>query len=99
MGLAARRLCTNYHSYLFLGCFADLDRGEFIFDKFEPELRSHSLKDWLILRTDVPEYVMSVLTPELALMLIKDDLKINDEQARITLTKSANVGTILNGVK
>jgi hypothetical protein len=40
-----------------------------------------------------------VLTPELALMLIKDDLKIDSEQARHILERSDDMGRLLNDVE
>jgi hypothetical protein len=42
---------------------------------------------------------MSVLTPELASMLIQDDLKIDDEQARDILERSDDLGSMLNDVE
>ena len=65
--------------------------------KFTSELRCLSASDDLISSGGVSEFVQAVLVPELALLLIKDDMNIDDEeQAREVLRNSVDIGHMLN---
>lgn len=44
----------------------------------------------------VPDYVNAVLVPELAVMLIKEDMRVAEEVARDILRKSTRLGELLN---
>lgn len=44
----------------------------------------------------VPDYVKAVLVPELAVMLIIEDMRVDEEMARSILQKSARPGELLN---
>lgn len=47
--------------------------------------------------TGVSNYVNTVLMPELAMMLIKEDMRIGDEKARRILQESRRLGEKLHG--
>lgn len=65
--------------------------------KFTSKLRHLSTSDDLISSRGVSEFVQAVLIPELALLLIKDDMGIDDEeQAREVLRNSVDIGHMLN---
>ena len=53
-------------------------------------------KDRLLRMVGVGAYVVTVLVPELAAMLIKEDMKVDDETARQILQKSAGLGETLH---
>jgi hypothetical protein len=54
-------------------------------------------EDPLLCKVGVGAYVVTVLVPELAVMLIKEDMKVdNDETARQILQKSAGLGETLH---
>ena len=46
--------------------------------------------------TGVADYVVTVLIPELAVMLIKDDMRVCDKEARRILQDSRRLGEILH---
>jgi hypothetical protein len=64
------------------------------------ELRSdfprRAVEDRLLRKVGVGEYVATVLGPELAVMLIKEDMKVCDETARQILQESAPLGETLH---
>jgi hypothetical protein len=54
-------------------------------------------KDRLLRMVGVGAYVVTVLVPELAVMLIKEDMKVDDDEtARQILQKSAGLGETLH---
>jgi len=99
MGHAAWTSCTRLlvipHD---LNIYANRDRAEFITDTFASELPRLAKEDWLVSKVGVPEFVLSVITPELTTMLIKDDMKVGDEEARDILERSEVLGMTLNDV-
>ena len=65
--------------------------------KFTSKLRRLSASDDLISSGGVSEFVQAVLVPELALLLIKVDMNIDDEeQVREVLRNSVDIGHMLN---
>ena len=65
--------------------------------KFTSKLRLLSASDDLISSGGVSEFVQAVLVPELALLLIKNDMNIDDEEhAREMLRNSVDIGHMLN---
>jgi RTC4-like domain len=65
------------------------------------ELRSdfprRMLKDLLLRMVRVGTYIITVLVPELAVILIKEDIKVdNDKTARQILQKSTGLGETLH---
>lgn len=71
-------------------------RVENIMSRFSLKLRRLTATDKLISSGGISSYVQAVLVPELAVLLVKDDMSVDDERARNILRDSANVGNILN---
>ena len=64
--------------------------------RFASKLRRQAASDQLISSGGVSRYVQAVLVPELAILLIKDDMKVDDEKAREVLRDSVDIGNLLN---
>ena len=64
--------------------------------RFASKLRRQAASDKLISSGGVSRYVQAVLVPELAILLIKDDMKVDDEKAREVLRDSVDIGNLLN---
>ncbi|SLM40109.1 Restriction of telomere capping protein 4, C-terminal [Lasallia pustulata] len=68
-----------------------------IIENFSPTLRRLAASDKLISSGGVSDYVQAVLVPELAVMLVKEDMGIDDdERAREILRESVEIGDLLN---
>lgn len=67
-----------------------------IITRFDAKLRHLSTKDKLISSISVSSYVQVVLAPEMAVMLVKEDMGVDDEAARALLKESAALGNLLN---
>ena len=73
------------------------DRTENIMTRFTSKIRRLSASDNLISVGGVSEFVQAVLVPELAVLLIKEDMDIDDdERAREVLRNSVDIGHLLN---
>jgi hypothetical protein len=89
--------CFSPFPGYFLTTFADASRTRYIVDEFGPELRRKAITDWLLRTTGVPDYVLMILTPELAVTLIKEDMRVCDEEkARRILQESRRLGETLH---
>ena len=64
--------------------------------RFASKLRRLAASDKLISSGGVSRYVQAVLVPELATLLIKDDMKVDEERAREVLNDSVDIGNLLN---
>ena len=64
--------------------------------RFARKLRQLAASDKLISSGGVSGYVQAVLIPELAVLLIKDDMKVDEEKAREVLRESVDIGILLN---
>ena len=69
---------------------------EHIIKAFSKQIREVATKDKLIPATGATGYAQAVLVPEVALMLIKEDLGVDEERAREVMEESAEVGDLLN---
>lgn len=67
-----------------------------IIARFTAKLRRLSTEDKLISSNSVSRFVQAVLAPEMAVMLVKEDMKVDDETARALLRESAALGNLLN---
>ena len=67
-----------------------------IIARFTTKLRRLSTEDRLISSNSVSRYVQAVLAPEMAFMLVKEDMGVDDETARALLRESAALGNLLN---
>ena len=70
--------------------------SENIMGRFTPLLKRRSVKDRLISARGVTPYVQSVLVPEVAVLMIMDDLAVDIEEARDILTESSAIGELVN---
>ena len=59
--------------------------------EFKSELRQRAVRDGLTRVIGICHFVTGVLVPELAVMLIKDDMKLCDESARQILGRLKTV--------
>ena len=84
------------NSFLLLQYVPDAIRVEHILAEFGPELRRRAVSDGLIRTSGLIYYVITVLVPELAVMLIQEDMKVCDETARQILQVSAHLGETLH---
>lgn len=64
--------------------------------KFASRIRRLAGTDKLVSAAGVSGFVQAVLAPELVLMLVKDDMHVDDEQARVILEESSETGHLLN---
>ncbi len=64
--------------------------------RFASRLRRFAVDEPLISAGGVAGYVQAVLVPELAVMLVKDDMDVDEEQARVILSESSEIGHLLN---
>ena len=69
---------------------------EYILAEFGPELRRRSNSDRFIRTTGVSDFIITILMPELAVMLVKEDMKVCDKTARQVLQESASLGEALH---
>jgi len=73
-----------------------MDRAENIMSRFASKLRRLAASDKLISSGGVSGFVQAVLVPELAVLLVMDDLNVDLERAREVLRDSAEIGNLLN---
>ena len=64
--------------------------------RFAPKLRRLAASDKLISSAGVSSYVQAVLVPELAVLLVMDDLNFSQEKAREVVQESVGIGNLLN---
>ena len=63
---------------------------------FAPSIRRLAASDKLILSAGVAGYVQAVLAPEMAVMLVMEDMRVDEDEARMVLQESAAIGNLLN---
>ena len=76
--------------------YTDPFRSEFILDEFGPSFRRKTDIDPFLRTVGVAGYVSAILVPELAVMLIMEDMRIDEKMAQDMFYKSAKVGELLN---
>ncbi|KGO47469.1 hypothetical protein PEX1_033940 [Penicillium expansum] len=69
---------------------------ETIIRRFSVVVRRLATTDELIKTAGVAGYTQSVLVPELAVLMVKDDMKVNDEEARRIMRESMDIGGRVN---
>ena len=67
-----------------------------IISRFSSKLRRLGRTDRLISASGVSGYVQAVLAPELAVMLVMDDMNTDQDSAREILRDSVDIGNLLN---
>lgn len=80
----------------FMLVFSDLLRVDNIMSRFAGKLRRLATSDKLISSGGVSRYVQAVLIPELAVLLVMDDMRVDEEKAREVLRDSIDIGNLLN---
>jgi hypothetical protein len=65
--------------------------------EFHDTLRCYAKTDKLMTARDIFGYIQMVLAPEFAMWLIMDDMKIDEEQARVIMIESEELGELLHG--
>ena len=63
---------------------------------FSSQIRRLAASDKIISSGGVSGYVQAVLVPELAVLLVKEDMRVDDEEARGILQESIEIGDLLN---
>lgn len=63
---------------------------------FAPKVRRLAASDKLIASAGVAGYVQAVLAPELAVMLVMEDMRVDEDEARAILRDSKEIGDLLN---
>ncbi|KAI4090532.1 MAG: hypothetical protein LQ344_004673 [Seirophora lacunosa] len=69
---------------------------DYLMSTFASRIRRRAATDRLVSAAGVAGFVQTVLAPELVVMLVKDDMRVDDEQARVILEESSEVGHLLN---
>ncbi|KAK3695298.1 RTC4-like domain-containing protein [Podospora appendiculata] len=70
--------------------------SENLIGQFSSLLRKRAVQDRLVSARGHTAYVQTVLVPELAVRLIKEDMDVGDEEARRIMKESISVGELLN---
>ncbi|KAL8668656.1 MAG: hypothetical protein Q9168_006724 [Polycauliona sp. 1 TL-2023] len=69
---------------------------DYLMARFASRIRRLAGNDRLVSAAGVAGFVQNVLVPELAVMLVKDDMQVDEEQARVILQESSEIGNLLN---
>lgn len=77
-------------------CLQAYFRMEVIISRFAPRVRELALSDSLVQAVGVSGYVQAVLVPELTTILVKEDMDVDDEEARRIMQDSMEIGDLLN---
>ncbi|KAI9640657.1 hypothetical protein NHQ30_010964 [Ciborinia camelliae] len=70
--------------------------SENIMKKFTPELKERAPIDRLIAARGPTAFVELVVVPEVTVLLIKEDMNVDDEEAREILKESSEMGDLVN---
>ncbi|KAL8994394.1 MAG: hypothetical protein Q9169_005629 [Polycauliona sp. 2 TL-2023] len=69
---------------------------DYLMARFASRIRKLAGTDRLVSAAGVAGFVQGVLVPEMAVMLVKVDMQVDEEQARVILTESSEIGNLLN---
>ncbi|PLN84453.1 hypothetical protein BDW42DRAFT_40367 [Aspergillus taichungensis] len=64
--------------------------------RFSRKLRRLAADDHIVKKAGVVPYAQAVLVPELAMRLVKEDMGVNDETARVIIRESIEIGEKVN---
>lgn len=73
-----------------------LIRLNFVTSKYSGKLRQLAATDKVIKAAGAAAYAQAVLVPELTVLLIKKDMKVDSQDARQILRESTDIGLRLN---
>ena len=94
--MGATKMYVVYKPLLNRTTLTFMSRLETIIRRFSVVIRRLATTDDLIKTAGVAGYTQSVLVPELAVLMVKDDMKVNDEDARRILRESMDIGDRVN---
>ncbi|EZF25149.1 hypothetical protein H100_02498 [Trichophyton rubrum MR850] len=89
--LPDKKMTTGYY-----GARGAKNMMEVIISRFAPRVRELALSDPLVQAVGVSGYVQAVLVPELTTILVKEDMDVDDEEARRIMQDSMEIGDLLN---
>ncbi|KIW07916.1 uncharacterized protein PV09_01825 [Verruconis gallopava] len=69
---------------------------EHIVNNFATDIRNHAASDKVVAARGVTGYIQMVLVLELATLLIKEDMKVDESKARQIMSESTAMGELLN---
>jgi hypothetical protein len=67
-----------------------------IMSKFTDQIRELAPKDRLISSGGISSFVQTVMVPELAVLLVQEDMGLDSDMARKVLVDSIDIGDLLN---
>ncbi|KAI5279028.1 hypothetical protein KEM52_004552 [Ascosphaera acerosa] len=77
--------------------FVPMEDGQQLVRHFARKMRQLAPADELIKNASVAGFVQAVLVPELALLFVKEDMRVEgDEEARRIIEESRTIGELLN---
>lgn len=74
----------------------DLFRSNFVLEEFGPTFRRKAGIDPFLRVVGVSDYINAILVPELAVLLIMEDMRVDEKMAQDILYRSAELGELLN---
>ncbi|KAI9814312.1 MAG: hypothetical protein M1826_002278 [Phylliscum demangeonii] len=69
---------------------------EMILARFAPDIRRLAARDKVMASGGVSEYIQAVLVPELATLLVREDMGVDEAEARRILNESAEMGELMH---
>lgn len=69
---------------------------DYITMKFSADIRERAIKDKLIAARSPAGYIQMVLVPQVAMLLVKEDMSVDDEKAREIMFDSYAIGELLH---
>ena len=73
-----------------------MSRLNFVTSKYSGKLRQLAATDKVVKAAGAAAYAQAVLVPELTVLLIKEDMKVDSQDARQILRESTEIGLRLN---
>lgn len=99
MGPEVLLRCTSYFSFSTLSSSIHANtesRLQALTLRFSNKIRRLTASDQVINKAGVVGWTQSVLVPELAMRLVKEDMNVSDDIARQIMRDSINIGELLN---
>jgi hypothetical protein len=70
---------------------------DYIMNEFSGTIRKLAGSDRIIAARSAPGYIQMVLAPEVATLLVMEDMSVDEKQARAVMLESADLGDLLHG--
>lgn len=71
-------------------------RNEIIANQFSPLLREHAYNKLIVRESSMATYIQTVLVPEAAVLLIKEDMNVDVSRAIDILEESRELGDLVH---